>query len=83
MLDREIRQIAEPIDANARGAGLLGAAGLGLIELEDIAELVTVEETFTPNPNNRALYDALAGEFVGLYKRNRAAHARLGRLLGG
>ncbi len=80
VLDREIRQIAEPIDANARGAGLLGAAGLGLIKLEDIAALVTVQERFAPNPANRALYDALAQEFVGLYKRNRKAHGRLARL---
>jgi hypothetical protein len=38
---------------------------------------VAVSAAFSPDPANAELYGRLSAEFVGLYKRNRRAHARL------
>lgn len=77
VLDRTIRQMAEPIHANTRGAALLASAALGHIRYDEIPECVPVSKVFTPNPANRALYDELFAQFLALYKTNRKAFARL------
>ncbi len=76
VLDREIHQVADPILANARGAAMLAAVGLGYRDFEDFAG-GQIRETFRPNPANRRLYDQLFGEFLAFYRRNRRAWARL------
>ena len=40
---------------------------------------VRVARRYTPAAPATAVYDELFGEFVGLYKRNRKAYARLNR----
>ena len=42
VLDREVRQIADPIDANVRGAALLAALALGDAAVDDIPGRVAV-----------------------------------------
>ena len=42
-------------------------------------ERVKVAGTYQPDPATRQLYDELFTEFVGFYRRNRRAHARLNR----
>jgi len=81
VLDRPIRQIDDPRQANVRGAALLASLALGHISFDEIAATVPVKNTYTPNPDNRALYDALAREFVDFYSRNRAMYKRLNRTL--
>ncbi len=76
MLDREIRQVADPILANVRGAAMLAAVGLGYRGFEDFAS-GQVRETFRPDPANRRLYDELFGEFLTFNRRNRRAWTRL------
>ncbi len=79
VLDRPIRKMKDPVQANVRGAALLASAALGYIRYDDIPECVPVDRTFTPNRANREVYDELFKEFQEIYKRNRKAYARLNR----
>ncbi len=79
VLDREIKQIQDPIQANSRGAACLAAVALGYMRFEDVADRVEVRKTFHPNPANRAIYDELFGEFLNIYKANKKIYARLNR----
>jgi xylulokinase len=77
VLGREIEQVADPVNANARGAGMLAAVALGELTFDEVPDRVTVAARYRPDPGTAGLYRMLYGEFVGLYKRNRKAHARL------
>jgi xylulokinase len=77
VLDRPIRQVKEPLQANARGAGLVGAVALGSLSFADVAARVEIARTFRPNPDHRATYDALFGEFLQAYHRNKGIFRRL------
>jgi xylulokinase len=68
-MDVEIRQVAEPIYANARGAAWIGAVGLGLISFTDVPRLVHFKKVYTPNPGNRAVYDNRFSVFKQIYKQ--------------
>jgi len=79
VLGRTIKQAAEPILANVRGAVFLTGLALGEITIDDVAANVEITRTFEPDPGDRAIYDELYGEFVGFYKHNRKMFARLNR----
>jgi xylulokinase len=82
VLNRPIHQVDQPVMANARGAALQAGLALGSLTVSEIPELVPVARTYTPDPKNRGLYDELFGEFVNLYKSNKAIFARLNRARG-
>ncbi len=77
VMDRPIRQVADPVLANVRGAGFSAAVALGELRWDDIPDKVEIAHTFSPNPTNRATYDTLYEVFVGIYKRNKKLFARL------
>jgi xylulokinase len=77
VLDRPLRQVREPVQANVRGVALLAAVALGEMTPEEIPARVAIARTFTPNGANRGIYDELFGEFVNLYKANKGIYARL------
>jgi xylulokinase len=79
VLERSIRQVKDPIQANARGAAFIASVGLGYIRFEDIPDLVEYKNTYSPDPANRAIYDELFREFLQFYKKNRASYRRLNR----
>lgn len=79
VLDRSIRQVKDPMQANARGAAFIAAVGLGHIGFEDIPHLIEYRDTYQPNPDNRAIYDELFREFVTIYKMNKAMYHRLNK----
>ncbi|HNN13334.1 MAG TPA: FGGY-family carbohydrate kinase, partial [Anaerolineales bacterium] len=79
VLNRPMRQMKDPIEANLRGASLLAAASLGYIRYDDIGSRVPVAKTFTPNPDHRKLYDELFREFLVIYENNKKMYARLNR----
>jgi len=79
VLGRTIEQVADPVNANARGAGLLAWVALGELTFDDVPDRVRVAGSYEPNPGPKGLYDNLFREFTGLYRRNRKAYARLNR----
>jgi xylulokinase len=79
VLGRSIEQVADPVNANARGSGLLAAVALGELTFEQVPDRVLVSRTYRPDPALKKLYDSLFREFVGLYRRNHRAFARLNR----
>ncbi len=82
VLDRPIHQVDEPVMANARGAAFQAGLALGQLTVSEIPELVPIARTYLPNPSHRGLYDELFGEFLNLYKSNKAIFARLNRTRG-
>jgi xylulokinase len=80
VLNRRIRKTKDPMQANARGAAFIASVGLGEIVFDDIPGFIEYENTFEPNPSNRKLYDELFGEFVRIYRNNRAMFMRLNRV---
>jgi xylulokinase len=79
VMDRTIERVVEPMYANLRGAALFAALALGDVRREQVRDLVDVDRTFEPDPQNRAVYDRLFAEFPGLYKAQRKMFARLNR----
>src|SRR5215212_8223206 len=77
VLDIEVRQVVDPIQANARGAAFIAAAGLGEISFADVPELVEFKRIYTPNPHTRQLYDDRFGAFVEIYKRMHGLYKKL------
>ncbi len=74
---RTFERVADPLNAQLRGAALF--AGLGLDELHrgELRDLVAVDRVFTPVPANRAAYDRLFAEFPRLYEAQRGVFRRL------
>jgi xylulokinase len=79
VLNRTIKQVKDPIQANTRGAALLAAVALGHLTYDDISERVEIANTFRPNPKNREIYDELFAEFIDIYRRDRKFYTRLNR----
>ena len=79
VLDREIRQVADPVLANVRGAALITLVGLGRVSVADIPSMVAVRRTFTPDRSTTDEYDTLFREFVNLYKQTKGIFKRLNR----
>jgi xylulokinase len=77
VLDREVQQIADPVDANLRGAALLAGLALGELRVQDIPDRVAVAATYSPRTEHRATYDKLFEAFRGLYKSTRSLYRSL------
>lgn len=73
----QVRQPQDPIQANARGAALIAAVGLGEITFDDVPELVEIKHTYTPNPKHRSVYDERFAVFTQIYKQMRGVYRRL------
>jgi xylulokinase len=78
-MGRRIRQVADPVLANVRGAGLLTLLALGRLSVDEIPAMVKVGRTFEPDPVAAAVYGELYREFVNLYKQTKQIHRRLNR----
>ena len=76
VLGRRVRQVADPVLANVRGAGLLTWLTLGELSPADIGARVEVRRSFEPDPGPRAVYDEHYGRFVEIYKKTKALHRR-------
>ncbi len=77
VLGIEVRQVKDPIQANARGAAFIGAAGLREIALRDVGELVQLKRTYAPDPQRRALYDDRFETFVEIYQQMKGVYRKL------
>ncbi len=79
VLDRKIRQVKDPIQANARGAAFIASVALGYLNWDDIPKYIEYSNIFTPNPDNRKIYDKLFGEYVNIYKSMGKLYKRLNK----
>jgi xylulokinase len=77
VLQRRIRRVKEPIQANARGAALIASVGLKHIAFDDIPSLIEYDAVFSPDNAHTALYDELFTEFVNIYRKNHSIFSRL------
>jgi xylulokinase len=77
VLDVKIKQLADPIQANARGAAWIAAVGLGEISFSDVPGLVEYKHTYTPDPQNKGLYNEHFEIFKLIYQRMKPVYARL------
>ena len=79
VMNVEIKQVAGPIYANARGAAWIGAVGLREISFKDIPNIVQIKRTYVPEAENRALYDERFAVFTDIYKQMKGIYHRLNR----
>ncbi|MHA1270472.1 MAG: xylulokinase [Candidatus Helarchaeota archaeon] len=79
ILDRNIRQVKDPIQANARGAAFIASVALGYITFDDISKYIEYKNEYKPNPDNKEIYDELFKEFLNFYKKNKKMYKRLNK----
>lgn len=79
VMNTEIRQVENPIRANARGAALLASLALGETTVEEISSTVAITATYRPRPAHRDTYDRLYKAFRSVYKNNRRMYSKLNR----
>ncbi|MGD9301496.1 MAG: FGGY-family carbohydrate kinase [Desulfobacterales bacterium] len=77
VLNLTIRQVKDPIQTNVRGAAFLASVALGFITFDKIADCIQIANTYTPDPQNREVYDRLFIEFKNIYKANKKIFRRL------
>jgi xylulokinase len=80
VLNRPMRQMKDPIQANARGAAILAGVALGATTLEQAASQIEVSHEYQPDPANRRIYDELFDAFLNIYQKNHKIYARLNKL---
>lgn len=79
-MNRPIERVADPMTAQSRGAALIAGLALGLVQWEDVPALVPVDQRFTPQPQNRALFDRLAKELPKTYAATKGLFAARSRV---
>lgn len=77
VLDCEIHQVENPVETNARGAGILAAVALGFGTFDGIAAGLETRRTYRPNSSNRELYEMMFRAFRDIYRTHRKICARL------
>ena len=77
VMNVEIKQVQDPIYANARGAAWIAAVGMGKIKFEDIPALMQFKQVYQPQAQHRALYDERFEIYKQIYKQMKSIHARL------
>jgi xylulokinase len=77
VMNVEIKQVRDPIYANARGAAWIGAVGLGEISFEDIPGFVQFKQTYQPQSKLRAVYDDRFEVFKQIYQQMKGIYRRL------
>ena len=77
VMNLEIKQVANPIYANARGAAWIAAVGLGEIIFSDVPELVEIKQVYAPQSESRELYDERFDIFTKIYKKMSPIYKKL------
>jgi xylulokinase len=77
VMNVEIRQVSDPIYANARGAAWIGAVGLGEISFSDVPKLVEFKRSYAPQSANRGIYDERFAVFKDVYQQMKSVYKRL------
>ncbi|MHA1830618.1 MAG: xylulokinase [Candidatus Helarchaeota archaeon] len=79
VLNRTIRQVKDPIQANARGAAFIASVALGYITFNDIPKYIKYSKIFKPKKENRKIYSDLFREFLEIYNKNKKMYKRLNK----
>ncbi|HRQ40154.1 MAG TPA: FGGY-family carbohydrate kinase [Chloroflexota bacterium] len=79
VLNRTIKQVQDPIEANVRGVALLTAVALGYTTFADINTQAPIVRVYEPNPAHRQIYDELFATFETIYQQNKKIYAQLNR----
>lgn len=74
---RTCERVADPLNAQLRGAALFAGIGMGELDRDELRDLIPLDGVFEPVAANRAVYDRLFAEFPGLYKTQKGMFARL------
>jgi xylulokinase len=74
-----VRQVQDPIQANARGAAFIAGVGLGTIGFGDVPQLVAFKRIYQPTPEHRAVYDDRFEIFVKIYQQMKGVYRKLNR----
>lgn len=74
-----IRQVGEPVLANAHGAALIAAIGIGDLTWPEVPSRIRVAASYEPDPGRAAVYDRRYRTFTALYRKNRGIYAALNR----
>lgn len=74
---RTCERVADPLNAQLRGAALFAGLGIGELDRTELRDLIPIDGVFRPNIEHRAVYDRLFGEFPGLYRSQKGMFARL------
>jgi xylulokinase len=77
VMNVEIKQVADPIYANACGAAWIAAAGLGEIQFSEVPGLVRIKQTYQPQFANRTLYEERFETFKQIYRQMSPVYRRL------
>jgi len=78
ILERKIIQMENPELAAAKGSVIISMVGLGILkQFSDAISLIKVKKVFTPNRENKKIYNKLFNEYVHIYKRNKKMFKRL------
>jgi xylulokinase len=74
---RAIRQPEAPIQANAAGAALIAAVGIGALGFDDVPALMRWRRVYEPQRETRALYDDRFATFKEVHRRLAPLYRRL------
>ena len=74
-----VRQLADPMQANALGAASIAFVGLGLTDFAGAVAQTRYRETLLPNPANHAVYNDVFGAFTELHSRLSPLYRRLNK----
>jgi xylulokinase len=77
VLGVEVGQVKDPIQANARGAAFIAAAGLGEISFADVPGFVELKRKYEPQAEHRSLYEERFRAFVEIYRQMKGVYEKL------
>ncbi|GIX43265.1 MAG: carbohydrate kinase [Leptospiraceae bacterium] len=79
VLNKKIRQVENPVEANLRGAGLLGLYTLNYITLDDISIHIPIRKEYEPVQENVKLYNEIFKQYLEIYKKNKLIYKNLNK----
>lgn len=79
ILQREIRQVEEPILANSRGAAFLASIALGYLTVDEVSKQTKIKKVYQPIPENVKKYNVIFKEYLNIYKANKNIYKRLNK----
>jgi xylulokinase len=77
ILNFDIRQVQNPVCANACGAAWIGSVGMGEIDFPGVENLVKFKRIYTPDKANRGVYDDHFAIFQNIYKNMNGLYRHL------